>query len=253
MIRTETEGRVARIVMEAPPLNTLTIPFLDALLDAYRAAARDEEIRAVVLSSGLEKIFCAGLDLKLLREEGAAGVRALLQRLYLDMLDVQHGMGKPTIAAVSGAARGGGMTLSITCNVIVADETASFGYPELDNGLIPAIHFVHLPRVIGKHRAFDLLFSGRSFGAAEGREMGLVVKVAEGKGAVAAAMDLAEAYARQPPGVATIAHAAFMRAQDMDFRREVADVTETFINVSQTEEAQEGLSAFLAKRPPAWR
>jgi enoyl-CoA hydratase/carnithine racemase len=68
------------------------------------------------------------------READAAQVRGLLQRLYLDMLDVQHRMGKPTIACVHGAARGGGMTLSITCNVIVADETASFGYPSSTTG-----------------------------------------------------------------------------------------------------------------------
>ena len=164
-------------------MNAMTLPLLDELLAAYRAAAADDAVRAVVLQSSSPKIFCAGLDLKLLREEGAKGVRALLQRLYLDMLDVQHTMGKPTIAAVSGAARGGGMTLSITCNCIVADETASFGYPELDNGLIPAIHFVHLPRQIGRHRAFELLFSGRSFDAAEAERIGLVVKVAKGAGA----------------------------------------------------------------------
>ncbi|MEC9431631.1 MAG: enoyl-CoA hydratase/isomerase family protein [Pseudomonadota bacterium] len=253
LIRTETEGRVRRLILDAPPMNAMTLPLLDELLAAYREAAADDAVRAVVLQSSSPKIFCAGLDLKLLREEGAKGVRALLQRLYLDMLDVQHKMGKPTIAAVSGAARGGGMTLSITCNCIVADETASFGYPELDNGLIPAIHFVHLPRVIGKHRAFELLFSGRSFDAHEAERIGLVVKVAKGKGAHEAAMELAESFARQPPEATRIAHAAFMRAQDMDFRREVADVTETFINVSQTEETQEGLTAFIEKRAPNWR
>ncbi|WP_339948417.1 enoyl-CoA hydratase/isomerase family protein [uncultured Albimonas sp.] len=253
LVRTEKEGRIARIVMEAPPLNALTLPMLDQILAAYRAAAADDRVRAVILCSALEKVFCAGLDLKLLREEGQGGVRALLQKLYLDMLDVQHTMGKPTISAVSGAARGGGMTLSITCNVIVADESATFGYPELDNGLIPAIHFVHLPRVIGRHRAFDLLFSGRSFKAEEAERMGLVARVAPGRGALEAAMEMAENFARQPPGATRIAHAAFMRAQDMDFRREVADVTETFINVSQTEETQAGLAAFAEKRTPPWR
>lgn len=252
-VKYETEGRIARITMQAPPLNALTLALLDDLLAAYRRAAADPDIRAVILASGLEKIFCAGLDLKLLRQEGAEGVRALLQRLYLDMLDVQHGMGKPTIACVHGAARGGGMTLSITCNVIVADESASFGYPELDTGLIPAIHFVHLPRVIGRHRAFDLLFTGRSFDAAEAERIGLVARVAGRGAAMDAAMEMAESFARQPPGAMRTAHAAFMRAQDMDFRREVADVTETFINVSQTGETQAGLAAFAEKRTPPWR
>lgn len=252
-VRYEVEDRVATITMDAPPLNALTLPLLDGILAAYRRAASDEGVRAVILASALEKVFCAGLDLKLLREEGAEGVRGLLQRLYLDMLDVQHGMGKPTIACVRGAARGGGMTLSITCNVIVAEEGSTFGYPELDTGLIPAIHFVHLPRVIGRHRAFDLLFTGRSFGPEEAERIGLVSRVAEKGGAMAAAREIAASFARQPPGAMKIAHAAFMRAQDFDFRREVADVTETFVNVSQTAETQAGLAAFAEKREPPWR
>ncbi|MGM0586334.1 MAG: enoyl-CoA hydratase/isomerase family protein, partial [Pseudomonadota bacterium] len=158
-----------------------------------------------------------------------------------------------TIACVRGAARGGGMTLSITCNVIVAEEGSTFGYPELDTGLIPAIHFVHLPRVIGRHRAFDLLFTGRSFGPEEAERLGLVSRVAPKGGAMAAAREMAESFARQPPGSMRIAHAAFMRAQDLDFRREVADVTETFVNVSQTAETQAGLAAFAEKREPPWR
>jgi enoyl-CoA hydratase/carnithine racemase len=112
---------------------------------------------------------------------------------------------------------------------------------------------VHLRRVVGRHRAFDLLFTGREFGAAEAERMGLVARVAPAGGARAAARELAESFARQPPGAMKIAHAAFMRAQDLDFRREVADVTETFVNVSQTEETRAGLAAFLEKRTPPWR
>src|SRR5207247_6880711 len=96
-----------------------------------------------------------------------ADVRGLLDKLYVELAEVQYNLGKPSIAAVGGAARGGGMTLAISCDVLIAGESATFGYPEIDLGLVPALHFVHLPRIVGRHRAFELLFSGRSFGADE--------------------------------------------------------------------------------------
>ena len=85
-------------------------------------------------------------------------------------------MGKPTIASINGAARGGGMTLAISCDMIIASDTASFGYPEINLGLLPAIHFNHLPRIIGRYKAFELLFSGRTFYSDEALTLGLICK-----------------------------------------------------------------------------
>jgi enoyl-CoA hydratase len=144
------------------------------------------------------------------------------------------------------------MTLAISCDVIVASETATFGYPEIDLGVVPAIHFVHLPRIVGRHRAFELLFSGRSFSAAEAASLGLVSRVAPAAEVVSEARKLARTFAAKPPNAMRLGRAAFMRANDLDYRRGVEYAAELFCSVAATGEAQEGLRAFAEKRPPKW-
>jgi enoyl-CoA hydratase len=115
----------------------------------------------------------AGLDLNILLGKSEQKVRGLVQELYVRLHDAQYNLGKPSIAAIGGAARGGGMTMAISCDVILAGQSATFGYPEIDVGVIPAIHFVHLPRIVGRHRAFELLFTGSSFGSEEANRLWL--------------------------------------------------------------------------------
>jgi enoyl-CoA hydratase/carnithine racemase len=244
---------VAEITLARDPVNALSVTFLECILGAFRRAAADDAVRAVILRSALPRRFSAGLDLDILMGKSGLEVRSFLERLYVELADVQYGMGKPTIAAVNGAARGGGMTLAISCDVILAAESASFGYPEIELGLIPAIHFAHLPRIIGRHRAFDLLFTGRRFEAAEAAAMGLVSRVVPDDALDAEANALAASFAAKPPIAMRLGRAAFMRANDLDYRRSVANAVEDFCNLATTPEAQEGLAAFLEKRDPAWR
>ena len=225
---------------------------LTDLIAAFRRAAEDDTVRAVLLTSTVPNRFSAGLDLKNLAGQPGGAVRALLGKLYVELTDAQYHLGKPSIAVVDGAARGGGMTLAISCDVIIAGEDATFGYPEIDLGVPPAIHFVHLPKIIGRHRAFELLFSGRSFAAAEAHALGLVSRVVPGPDVIAEARKLASVFAAKPPNAMRLARAAFMRANDLDYRRGVEYAAELFCNIAATEEAQEGLRAFAEKRPPRW-
>src|SRR5262245_3022058 len=176
-IRYTVSGQVAEIGLNNPPVNALTLPMLGELVAALQRAREDEAVRSVLLMSLLPARFSAGLDLTSLAEKPGHVVRDLLAKLYVELTDAQYHLGKPSIAVVNGAARGGGMTLAISCDVIIASRDATFGYPEIDLGLVPAIHFVHLPRIIGRHRAFELLFTGRSFSAAEALGLGLVSRV----------------------------------------------------------------------------
>jgi enoyl-CoA hydratase/carnithine racemase len=201
-----------------------------------------------VLASVVPKRFCAGLDLKNLLGKSDAKVRGLLQEFYVRLHDAQYNLGKPSIAAVSGAARGGGMTLAISCDVIIAGAGATFGYPEIDVGVIPAIHFAHLPRIVGRHRAFELLFSGRSFDADEAHRLGLVSRTVPDREVDTAAMALAGTFAGKSPAIMRLGRAAFMRQNDFDYRRSIANAVEDFCNVAMTDAAQEGLRAFVEKR-----
>jgi enoyl-CoA hydratase/carnithine racemase len=242
--------RIARITLKRPPVNALNLDTVRAIVAAFKRAAADDEARAVLLTSAVPRRFCAGLDLAVLLGKSSEQVREFLQALYVDLHDAQYNLGKPSIAAVGGAARGGGMTIAISCDVILASSQATFGYPEINIGVLPAIHFAHLPRIVGRHRAFELLFSGRTFDAQEAFSLGLVSKIVADAELDATAMALAADFAAKSPAVVGLARAAFMRQNDLDYRRSVASAVEDFCNVAVTAAAQEGIRAFLEKRPP---
>src|SRR5690606_31379959 len=141
--------------------------------------------------------------------------------------EAQRRLGKPSIAVVNGAARGGGMTLAVSCDMIVAAESASFGYPEIDVGVMPAIHFALLPRIVGRHRAFDLLFTGRSDGAARA---------------------LARVLAAKPRQAMRIARESFHRALDLGMSEGVRAAVDAFCAVAATDDAREGIAGFARRR-----
>jgi enoyl-CoA hydratase/carnithine racemase len=248
----QVHNRIAEIVLDHPPVNALTESMLDELLAALAKAAGDPHVRAVVLRSAVPQRFCAGLNLEAVASGTSAELRTLVEKLYVRVWDAQCNLGKPSIAAVGGAARGGGMTLAISCDLILAGRSSTFGYPEIDVGLIPAIHYAHLPRIVGRYRAFDLLFTGRSFGAAEAASLGLVSRVVNDDELLDRTRELAQALAAKPPGVMERGRAAFVRANDADYRRSVAAAVDDFCGVASTEEAREGARAFLEKRKPGW-
>jgi enoyl-CoA hydratase len=250
VVRYAVADRIARIVLDRPPVNALSLDAIRAVVAALRRAAADDHARAVVLSSAVERHFCAGLDLAMLLGKSRDQVREFLQALYVELHDCQFNLGKPSIAAVGGSARGGGMTLAISCDLIVAGQSATFGYPEIKIGVLPAIHFAHLPRIAGRHRAFELLFSGRAFAAQEALELGLVSKIVADNELDAAATALAADFVAKSPAVMGLARAVFMRQND--YRHRIADAVEDFCNVVTTDAAQEGIRAFLEKRAPNW-
>ncbi|MGO4328934.1 enoyl-CoA hydratase/isomerase family protein [Cupriavidus sp. 2TAF22] len=243
---------VAEILLDNAPVNALTVPMVDALIRALDRAASDDAVRAVIVASAVPKRFCAGLDIAALQGASADTVHTLLDKLYVQLSEAQYRLGKPSIAAVSGAARGGGMTLAISCDLIVAAEDASFGYPEIEVGMLPAIHFTHLPRIVGRHVAFDLLFTGRAFGANEAQALHLVNRVVPANEVLEEARLLASTLAAKSASAMNIGRAAFHRAVDSDYRRGVSYAVDTFCRVADTDDAREGIAAFVEKRLPNW-
>jgi enoyl-CoA hydratase/carnithine racemase len=227
------------------------MPLIEALLGALEKAKDDASVRAVIICSA-HKVFCAGLDLDIVSGKRGTETKLFLERLYFALNDVQYRMGKPTIAAVDGPARAGGMTIAISCDMIIAGEAATFGYPEIDVGLIPALHFVQLPRLVGKHQAFGPLFLGDSFDAATAFRMGLVSEVVPKGTALDRARILARRFAEKSPIVMKIGRDAFMRAVDADYRRAIENAAESFALVATTQDCQEGLDAFVEKRSPKY-
>jgi enoyl-CoA hydratase/carnithine racemase len=204
-------------------------------------------VRAVVLASAVDKRFCAGLDIVDLAGQSPDQIRTLVHALYVELFEAQYRLGKPSIAAVNGAARGGGMTLAVSCDVIFAVAGATFGYPEIDLGVVPAIHFVHLPRIIGRHRAFELLFTGQAFDAARAAALGLVNRVVPDTELEAAAHKLAGEFAAKPQAAMRAGRAAFMRQFDGDYRRAIAEAVNDFCKIIASDEARSLIRAFAQK------
>ena len=190
---------IGEILLNQPPVNGLTPELLDALMTALRSLGDDPKVRAIVLGSALPGRFCGGLDLVKFRQYSPTQVHAVVSKLYVQLHELQAGLPKPTIAAIAGAVRGGGMSVAITCDMLVASQDATFGYPELEIGLVPAIHYTHLPRIVGRYRAFDLLFTGRVFDAQEAMSLGLVSRVAPQAKVLDEARKLARVLAAKSP------------------------------------------------------
>jgi enoyl-CoA hydratase len=248
----EIRERVAVISLNRPPVNAIDVPMIDAIHAALRRAEADRGVRAVVLTSALEGMYCGGMDLRMAAEGSAADLRVFLDKFYIETMNIQYEMTKPTIAAVNGPARGAGMTISITSDMIYAADDIDLGYPEIDVGVIPAIHFVHLPRQISRHKAFELLFMGKPISAAEAASLGIINHAVPRAELMARAFAMAVEFTRKSPTIMAIGRRSFMRANDLDYRRNVENQVETMCNIFSTADGQEGLRAFLEKRAPRW-
>ncbi len=252
LVRYAVRDGVAEIVLDRAPVNALSLALIDQLLNALRSAGRDPAVRAAIIHSA-HRVFCAGLDLDIVRGKQGMEVKAFVEKLYFELNDVQYRLGKPTIAAVDGPIRAGGMTIAISCDMIIAGKQSTFGYPEIDVGLIPAIHFVQLPRLVGKHRAFGPLFLGEPFDAETAFRFGLVSELVEPGSALERARAIAQRLAQKSPAIMKLGRDAFMRAIDADYRRAVEHAAETFALIATTHDSQEGLSAFVEKREPQYK
>ena len=217
-----------------------------------RKAEADRDVRAVILTSALPGMFCGGMDLRMTAAGDAQDLRAFLYKFYIETMNLQYGMTKPTIVAVNGPARGAGMTLAITSDMIFAADDIDLGYPEIDVGVIPAIHYVHLPRQIGRHKAFELLFGGKPISAPEAASLGIINHAVPRDQLLPRAFAAARMFAAKSPVIMALGRQSFMRANDLDYRRNVENQIETLCNIFSTADGREGLSAFIEKRKPNW-
>lgn len=252
MIRYEVQDAIAQILLDNPPVNGIGHELLDALMARLREAGSDKTVRAIVLGSAVPGRFSGGLDLARFRESSPSVAHAIVHKLYVELYELQSSLPKPVIAAVTGAVRGGGMSIAITCDMIVAADSSTFGYPEMDVGLLPSIHFNHLHRIVGRYRAFDLLFTGRVFAAREAMELGLVSRLAPQEEVLAGARKLGAVFAGKSPELMRLGKAAFGRGIDNGYRQGAAAAVDLVSTVFGTPDCAEGLAAFVEKRKPQW-
>ena len=251
LILVEMHGRAGVIRINRPKqLNALNGAVMRVLVDAALAFDADAAVGAIVIT-GDERAFAAGADIK---EMASASVVEMLQANRIELWDALRGIKKPLIAAVSGWALGGGCELAMACDMIVASETARFGQPEINIGIIPGAGGTQrLTRAVGKALAMEVILNGRFLDAAEAERFGLVNRVVPVEQYLRTAIELAQQIAERAPLAVRFAKEAVNQAQESALAEGMADERRMFYMLFSTEDQKEGMQAFLDKRPARWQ
>ncbi len=250
-IITEVHGRVGLIRLNRPrAFNALNKQLMQELTAALEAFDADDGIGAVVIT-GNSRVFAAGADIK---EMSEATPVSMLVSGYIDLFDRIRQVSKPLIAAVSGWALGGGFELAMTCDMIVASESAQFGQPEINLGIIPGAGGTQrLTRTVGKYLAMEMVLNDRRLSAAEAERFGLVNRVVPVERYLDEALELAQQLANRAPVALRIAKEAVNKALETSLTEGLAYERRVFYLLFATEDQKEGMQAFLEKREPHWQ
>ncbi|HYZ62358.1 MAG TPA: enoyl-CoA hydratase [Acetobacteraceae bacterium] len=251
LLRQQADG-IATLTLNRPDArNALSMPLMDALDAQLAAIAEDRSIHVVIIAAN-GPAFCAGHDL---REVRATPTRAFYEALFTRcsalMQRIVH-LPKPVIAQVHGVATAAGCQLVATCDLAVAADTARFATPGVDIGLFCSTPMVALSRVVGRKAAMEMLLTGEMIPAARAQELGLVNRVVQAAELPAATQALARQIASKSPLTLAIGKEAFYRQAEMDLAAAYAYASEVMTRNMLAHDAEEGIDAFLQKRPPRW-
>jgi enoyl-CoA hydratase len=250
----ELDGAVLVVTINRPKvLNALDARTLDELDEVFGDAARRPDVRVVVLTGAGEKSFVAGADINELSVQTAVGGREHARRGQALFSRIER-LGKPVIAAVNGFALGGGCELAMACTLRLAADSARFGQPEINLGLLPGYAgSQRLPRLVGRGRALELLLTGRQIPADEALRIGLVNRVVPAAELASEARALAQVIAAKAPVAVRYILEAVAGGLEMSFA-DAQDYEATLFGlVSTTEDMREGTKAFLEKRKPDFK
>jgi len=250
-ILTRVEGRVGIIQLNRPKaLNALNRELMGELASASEDFDSSSAVGCIVIT-GNDRAFAAGADIKRMVE---ATPLMMLNDPFLDYFDRLGNIGKPVIAAVSGYALGGGCELAMTCDMIVASESAKFGQPEINLGVIPGAGGTQrLTRAVGKALAMEIILNGRFLSAEEALAHGLVNRVAPVEGYLDEALKLAAEIADRAPAAIKSAKEAVNTAFEMGLQSGLQYERQLFYMLFSTEDQKEGMRAFVEKRKAAWQ
>ncbi|MES1246496.1 MAG: enoyl-CoA hydratase-related protein [Actinomycetota bacterium] len=244
----ERDGHVAVVRLNRPKqLNALSGELMGELVAALRDLDDDAEARAIVVA-GNERAFAAGADIA----ELASGTPiSLYQNRRIDAWDAIRAVRTPLVAAVSGFCLGGGCELAMLCDLIVASESAKFGQPEINLGVLPGAGGTQrLTRAVGKAVAMDMILTGRMLSAREALDFGLVARVVAREAWLTEATRVAHAIAAKSPVAVRLAKEAVDKAFEAPLAVGVEFERRAFYLARASEDATEGLNAFVEKRPP---
>jgi len=249
-IRTEVEDRVATLTIDHPPVNSFNTEVIGELDEAVDELLADDAVKAVVITGGGTNAFVAGADIpeikKMLEQEG--GLKMAAEAGHTLFTKIERAT-KPVIAAIDGFCLGGGMELAMACHMRICSDRTRLGQPEINLGIIPGWGGTQrLPRLVGRGKAIELILTGDMIRAQEAYSIGLVNKVVPAGAVVKEARGLARKIASK----SRLPTAAALRAIDTGLRSSLEEglkvEMDEFVGLQDTEDALEGVSAFIEKR-----
>jgi cyclohexa-1,5-dienecarbonyl-CoA hydratase len=241
----EKSNNIARVVMNKPPLNVVDIAMMQELDAALKSLKGDSASKVIVIAAQ-GKVFSAGVEVA---DHTPDKVDSMIKTFH-GIFHTLWSLDQPVVAAVQGAALGGGCEIAIACDFIVASEKAKFGQPEIKVGVFAPMATLLLPRLIGRMKANELLLTGETIDAREAERIGLVNVVAPPESFDAAV----DAFVGKLNALSGVVLRHSKRAITLGLEKGLAEIERYYLNdLMQTADAVEGLSAFLEKRSPVWK
>lgn len=241
---------VAKLVLNNPPLNLVTLETTRQLAEALDEIENDDAVRALVVTGAGEKAFCVGSDIK---EFAAVRDRVVEKKLAKEneAFDRLEFLSKPVIAAIEGMAYGGGCEISLACDLRVMAEDAKIGLPEVKLGVVPGSGgLFRLPRLVGPARAMELMYLGKFVGAREAERIGLVNEVVPAGEPLSRALELAGEIAAQPRAAIAAIKRAVRDSRALPHEEVVQMTLDLSEALFRTDDCEEGIEAFFQKREP---
>ena len=250
MILAETRGQVGLITLNRPHvMNALNNQLMREAMDALEAFDKNDTIGAMVIT-GNEKAFAAGADIK---EMANKSIQQMMDTDHIAVFGRIRTIRKPIIAAVSGWALGGGCEIAMSCDIVVASETARFGLPEVTIGVIPGAGGTQrLTHAVGKALAMEMILNNRMLSAQEALQYGLVNRVVPVDAYLDEALSLAEEIASRAPLAVRAAKKMINQTYERTLAEGLTVEKQEFYNLFATEDQKEGMKAFVEKRKPEW-
>ncbi|MBI2952867.1 MAG: enoyl-CoA hydratase/isomerase family protein [Chloroflexi bacterium] len=241
---------VARIIINRPPYNVLDIKTTSEMNVAFDDASGDNAVKAIVVTASGNKAFSAGVDVRDHSPDKMDDMLANFDKLCYNLLSSE----KPTIAVVNGVALGGGCEVAISCDMVIASEKSQFGQPEIKVGVYPSVAVALFPRMVPWKIALELLLTGDNISAAEAKSIGLANVVVPEEELDTAVEKFLARLTDKSLAILRATKRAYLRSLDLGVKDSLDTLEDDYKNdLMKTEDAVEGISAFLERRKPVWR